>query len=90
MLILHNLDGIKKHPSLIRTSREPVPMAWIQGLPRAPPPDPWLHPNINVGCALSQYLCWLPFIPTLVLAALYPNIIVGCANPNINLGCTKS
>ena len=48
----------------IGTSREPVPTAWgslrspissaqIQGLPGAPPPDPWLHPNITIGYALS-------------------------------------
>jgi hypothetical protein len=29
--------------------------AQVHGLPGAPPPDPWLHPNINVGCALSQH-----------------------------------
>ena len=59
---------ISVHHSLFiyKTSREPMPTARgslhsptpasrIQGLPGAPPPDPWLHPNINVGCALSQY-----------------------------------
>jgi hypothetical protein len=54
------------HSLLLYTSREPVPTARgllrsptpsarIQGLPGAPPPDPWLHPNISVGCALSQH-----------------------------------
>jgi hypothetical protein len=33
----------------------PMPAARIQGLPGAPPPDPWLHPNIDVGCALSGF-----------------------------------
>ena len=28
----------------------PTPAAWIQGLLRALPPDPWLHPNISLGC----------------------------------------
>ena len=48
-------DGIKKPLSLnnIVTSREPMPASRIQGLPGALPPDPWLHPNISVGCALS-------------------------------------
>jgi hypothetical protein len=82
--ILHNnfsqLQKTVHHCLFIyKTSREPTPLARIQGLPGAPPPDPWLHPNISLGCTLSQYSCWLRFIPTLVLAALHPNIIVGYA-----------
>ena len=64
---LDNHAGSKGRPLLIyRTSREPVPSvrdslrsptptSQIQGLPGALPPDPWLHPNISVGCATSQY-----------------------------------
>ena len=37
-----------------------------------------LHPNINVGCATSQYQCWLCCIPMVMLAVLHPNISVGC------------
>ena len=43
-------DGLLR---LTRTSHEPVPSAQIQGLPGALPPDPWLHPNISVGCTTS-------------------------------------
>ena len=32
----------------------PTPPAQIQGFLGAPPPDPWLHPNIGVGCAQVQ------------------------------------
>ena len=90
---LDNHAGSKGCPLLIyRTSREPVPSAWdslcsptptsrIQGLLGALPPDPWLHPNISVGCATSQYQCWLCYIPVFVLAVLYPSISVGCATP---------
>ena len=77
---LNNYAGSKGHPLLIyRTRHEPMPMSWIQGLPGAPPLDPWLHPNISVGCATSQYSCWLRYIPVFVLAALHPSIHVGCA-----------
>ena len=37
----------------VQTSCEPMPMSWNQGLLGAPPPDPWLHPNISVGCTTS-------------------------------------
>ena len=32
----------------------PTPLAWIQGLLGALPPDPWLHPNISLGFTESQ------------------------------------
>ena len=64
---LDNHAGSKGHPLLIyRTSCEPVPlvqdllcspmpMSQIQGLLGALPLDPWLHPNISLGCTTSQY-----------------------------------
>ena len=52
---LDNHAGSKGCPFLIyRTSHEPTPMSQIQGLPGAPPLDPWLHPNISFGCTTSQ------------------------------------
>jgi hypothetical protein len=50
-LIILRMTSHEPMPMAWGSLRLPTPLAWIQGLPGAPPPDPWLHPNIDVGCA---------------------------------------
>ena len=40
----------ERMPTARGSLRSPTPSAQIQGLLGAEPQDPWLHPNISLGC----------------------------------------